>query len=292
MPPPPSNNPQTLTAHLLSLFPAHFTAATQTPFLRAAATNALPKPLLDKWLANDLLYMRAYIKLAGYLLQILDLPAAAAAARPAPAQEGNETEIADSISHRLVDWLVDALVNIRREERFFASVATKYNIDISLAASAPGTHASEVDDSLKIAGLRKFEALVGDLTSHDDGKMGEQQQQRVLPWLEGAVLFWATEKVYLTAWRWAAEQAGGAAVSAPQGGAEVLDVMKTEFIPNWTNDEFVEFVETLERIVNDGVREAVGGDQGKWEDVMRRAEGVWRRVLDAEADFWPEVAHV
>lgn len=140
-----------------------------------------------------------------------------------------------------------------------------------------------MDDSLKNDGLKRFEAVVNDLTSQG-GK--EKQLQQVLPWLEGAVLFWATEKVYLTAWRWAREQAGGASESAK---GEVVDVMKTEFIPNWTNEEFVVFVETLGKIVDEGVMEAVGGDEGMWTEVVQRADRVWERVLDAEAAFWPEV---
>ena len=65
--------------------------------------------------------------------------------------------------------------------------------------------------------------------------------------------------------------------------------MRKEFIPNWTNDEFIKFVNTLEGIVNDGVKKAVNDDRTKWDEVVSRAEPIWKALLDAEEAFWPDL---
>ncbi|KAF2004506.1 heme oxygenase-like protein [Amniculicola lignicola CBS 123094] len=258
----------TLTSHLLKLNTAQFTHATQSPFLHHAASGSLPKSTISHWLANDRLYMRGYIALTGQLLRILQLPA-----KPVHSKSQDPTEI------RLVDWLVDALVNIRREERFFIDVAEKYGLDLDLTG---GSECGEVAEEKKIQGLKRFEALFESLT-------GDKRTSSFLPWLEGVVVFWATEKVYFEAWSWAkrkAEETRGETdpTNDADGGA-----MRVEFIPNWTNMEFIQFVDKLETIVNEGVQGAVNGDNKKWAEVCERAEKQWSLLLSAEEAFWPEV---
>jgi hypothetical protein len=48
-------------------------------------------------------------------------------------------------------------------------------------------------------------------------------------------------------------------------------------------------VEQLERIVNEGVSEAVKGDDELWRQVKTRADAAWAAALDAEEVFWPDV---
>lgn len=256
---------QSLTSHLLSLHQEKFTRATQSPFLARAASGTLPKSLISHWLANDRLYMQGYIRLSGELLRILQLPA-----RPTPSKS------AGCVSLRLLDWLVDALVNIRREERFFMDVAERFNLDVDLIEdNAQGS----IPQDKKIEGLKRYEELFDSLTSG-------QTSETLLPWLEGVVLFWATEKVYFEAWSWAKRQAEGAGTKYEEdadGGA-----MRKEFIPNWTNDEFIKFVDTLEAILNEGVEEAHGGDETLRRRIEERAEKIWNQLLDAEEAFWPE----
>lgn len=123
--------------------------------------------------------MQGYIRLSGELLRILQLPA-----RPTPSKS------AGCVSLRLLDWLVDALVNIRREERFFMDVAERFNLDVDLTEdNAQGS----IPQDKKIEGLKRYEELFDSLTSG-------QTSETLLPWLEGVVLFWATEKVYFEAW--------------------------------------------------------------------------------------------
>src|SRR3569833_3331451 len=56
------------TEQLLSSNPDGWKAATQSPFLRAAASGTLSKKNLGAWLANDRLYIHAYVIAAGRLL--------------------------------------------------------------------------------------------------------------------------------------------------------------------------------------------------------------------------------
>ena len=65
--------------------------------------------------------------------------------------------------------------------------------------------------------------------------------------------------------------------------------MRRELIPNWSNRDFMMFVEELERILNQGVSEAVGRDDAKWQETKARTDPIWRAVLDAEEAFWPQM---
>lgn len=254
-----------LSSYLLSTNKNQFTRATQSTFLSRAANGTLPKATISHWLANDRLYMLGYIKLTGHLLRILQL-----SSKPTPSKDAGSIEV------RLLDWLVDALVNIRREERFFMDVAERYGLNVDLTEGDGVT----VKDERKIKGLKRYEKLFGSLTT---GTFDET----TLPWLEGLVLFWGTEKVYFEAWSWAKREAAGSTRSAEEdedGGA-----MRKEFIDNWTNEEFIQFVDTLEAILNECVQQAVGGDEGLRKKVTERAAKVWEQLLDAEEAFWPDV---
>jgi thiaminase len=75
--------------------------------------------------------------------------------------------------------------------------------------------------------------------------------------------------------------------------------LRKEFIPNWTSDEFVAFVEKIGEFVDllwSGEGEArfvernIRSGKGRGEQEMReRVLELWRRVLDAEQAFWPVV---
>lgn len=256
----------TLTGHLLSINQDQFTRATQSMFLKSAASGTLPKDVISHWLANDRLYMQGYIRLTGELLRILQLPT-----KPTGSKDAGTTEI------QLLDWLVDALVNIRREERFFMDVAERYSLDVDLTEPDGVT----IREERKSEGLKRFEKLFGSLTAGGE-------KDALLPWLEGAVLFWATEKVYFEAWSWAKRQAQGSGSKAFESD-EDSGAMRREFIPNWTNDEFIKFVNTLESLLNEGVQQAVGQDENLGKQILERAEVTWGQLLDAEEAFWPTI---
>lgn len=257
------------TSSLLASDGAAYKRATTSPFLTAAARGTVTKPLLARWLANDRLYIHAYIAGAGRLLPLLPLPLAAPADGSAPRDPAT----------RALDWLVAALVNVRREEKFFLSTAHAHGLSVNLpGADAPPSSSTSAElAASKLEGLRRWESLFGSIAP---GPRGQP-----LPWLEGAVIFWGTEVCYLDAWtgvRDVLDPAGEAAKDA-DGGA-----LRTAFIDNWTNDEFRRFVDDLRDIIDDAVEEQVGlhGEEIRGQ-FHERALAQWRLVLAAEETFWP-----
>lgn len=264
-----------LTTHLLGVDPPEYKAATEAPFLAAAGEGRLDKQALGKWLANDRLYLHAYIKAVGRTLAVVDLP-----------QTTPESATEAAPETRFVDWLFSTLTALRREERLFIDVARKYGLSIDLdtmATTEGGRQVQRVPGTAKLPGLVMFEKLFGSL--HPAASV---DRNLPLPWLEAAVVFWGTEKTYSDAWTWAkSKQAGeaGAGAGDADGGA-----LRQEFIPNWGNSEFAAFVEQLSNIIDNAVSEVVAvlGDDAK-ESLVRRAQKVWAELVPAEKAFWPVV---
>ncbi|KAK2062871.1 heme oxygenase-like protein [Colletotrichum caudatum] len=248
-----------LVQNLLASDPQSYNRATQSRFLSAAANGAVPRDVLARWLANDRLYIHSYIKGVGRLLDALDLPDVAATAVEPP------------VAERLFQWLIDALVNVRREEKFFIETAARFGIEVNLPASRAGV----VEQDKKLDGLKRFERLFGRLSK------GPQP----LGWLEGAVLLYATEKCYLDSWSGARDGLDPSADGSrdADGGA-----LRREFIPNWSSDKFRAFVDELGAIIDQGYGEVVEkGEEGVDNHMKERALVVWREVMLAEETFWP-----
>lgn len=55
-----------------------------------------------------------------------------------------------------------------------------------------------------------------------------------------------------------------------------------EFEENWTNDEFKQFVNDIKEIVDN--LEVQSGTE-----LRKRTEMVWRRVVELEVGFWPNI---
>ncbi|KAF9696759.1 hypothetical protein EKO04_005180 [Ascochyta lentis] len=273
----PTDVPWALTTHLLSISIPQFKRTTTAPFLARAAQGQLPKPLIAEWLANDRLYIQGYITLAENLTRIVK-------SSTSPAQQAN----IESIEARLLRWLDAAIENVKREFDWFDEMTKSYN----LISPAP-------TPSQKSLGVQRFESLFSSLSA--------QPPDPFLPWLEAAVCLFSTEKVYFEAWSWARKQDRRRSASPLPGGSGAsrsrspnpstadyskdLDggAMRKEFIPNWSNKNFMMFVETLERIINEGVSQGVAGDNKRWAEVKQRAGAVWQATLDAEEAFWPDV---
>lgn len=251
--------PFSLTQTVLASDPLAYKSATQSPFLTHAAEGRVSKHHLGQWLSNDRLYIHGYIRGVGRLLSFLQRP------------ETVEEEADVSESTKLLHWMIDALVNIRREEEFFVRTAAEYGISLNL--------------SYKLEGLRRFEALF-DSTRPGGG----DKDKAVLPWLEAAIVFWATEKCYLDAWSGAS-----ARLSAPSGADEDEDggALRREFIPNWSSVEFARFVDQLGEIIDSAVRREMTLRQNEDEEevikgeLLDRALVKWNEVLAAEKAFWP-----
>jgi thiaminase len=249
--------PWALTTHLLSINHEQFLRITQHSFLARAANGTLPKPLVAQWLANDVQYLKVYQGLSEQTLTIVR-------------NTQPEATISDpnDVETRLIGWLGAAIQNGNREERFFQEVANIYKLDIGIT------------EATKNEGLRRYETLYNTFTAND--------RNAFLPWLEGAVFLWAMEKVYYEAWSWARRQD---AQTSPRTFDKDQDggAMRREFIPNWSNRDFMMFVEQLERIINEAVSTAVKGNDELWRQVKIRTDAVWMAVLDAEEAFWPDV---
>ncbi|KAM0433015.1 hypothetical protein ACHAPT_004720 [Fusarium lateritium] len=251
-----------LTQKLLASDEEGYKKATQSEFLKLAANGQLSKDVLGRWLANDRLYIHSYCRGLGRLLSFLEYPD--------NVQRGQDP----GATTKLLDWIVGAMVNIRREENFFIDTAAEYSIEINLETQADG----RVAENTKLEGLRRWEALFQ--------SVGPSESD-VLPWLEAAVVYWGTEKCYLDAWSWAKAQL--TVQDDPSKDADGGAVRK-EFINNWTCKEFVEFVDDLGRIIDEAVaKEVEKKGEGFKAELFKRVEGHWRDVLLAEKVFWPAI---
>ncbi|QBZ59610.1 hypothetical protein PoMZ_04572 [Pyricularia oryzae] len=267
-----------LTEHLLESNPEAYKAATQTPFLLAAAEGRLSKELLGRWLANDKLYIQGYIKAVGRTLDAVDLPQTTRTTPAAQQQPGPEVEF--------VNWISDALAGLCREHGMFVDVATRYGLDMTLETGPNG----RVSESAKLPGLVQFEALFASLFPRgwhgSNAEVGGQQQQghKPLPWLEAAVVLWGTERIYLDAWSWAKSRQSGR--STDEGEDQDGGAVRKEFIPNWTSLDFSAFVATLGGVLDRAVARE-GEDEAVRQQIVDRAKSKWDELVAAEAAFWP-----
>lgn len=152
-----------LTAHLLHLDEAGLRAATQHPFLAAAATASLPVEQLKAWLAQDRLYALAYVNFIGTLLSRLAI--------------SSTTEREISLEWRAADALIDCLTNIRTELKMFEDTAVAEGWFEDICSARPSVQ------------TRAYQDLFA----------GSMAQGR--PLLVGLTVLWATEESYLRAWR-------------------------------------------------------------------------------------------
>lgn len=278
--------PWSLTSHLLTSDVALYKSATQHPFLLAGAEGRLSKDALGRWLANDRLYIHSYIRAAAQLLASLDLP------RHVPRSE-------DASETQLADWLIEALVAARREERMFIDVAGRYGLAIELGGvgiplagddATATTSAAAAAVEQPVPGLAKIQSIFSSVTPFS-AAAGTTTPPPLLPWLEGAVTFWGTERCYLDAWSFARDRAAERDASAgdADGGA-----LRREFIPNWSSPEFARFVERLGALIDAAVARVLEGRTEEdaervKEELLARVEGRWRTLLEAEKAFWPDV---
>ncbi|TLD04724.1 uncharacterized protein PgNI_09509 [Pyricularia grisea] len=283
-----ASTPQwSLTEHLLESNPEAYKAATQSPFLLAAAEGRLPKNILGRWLANDKLYIQGYIKAVGRTLDAVDLPQTTTTTTTRTTtmieqQPGPEVEF--------VNWISDALAGLCREQGMFVDVAGRYGLDMTLETGSDG----RVSESAKLPGLVQFEALFASLFPrgwHGTAEMERQRQQnqkqtQALPWLEAAVVLWGTERVYLDAWSWAKSRQNIRSSSTDAGEDQDGGAVKKEFIPNWTSLEFSAFVARLGGVLDRAVARE-GDDEAVRQQIAERAMNKWDELVAAETAFWP-----
>ncbi len=250
------------------MFSDQLLRATQHPFLARAAKGTLSKELIAQWLAEDEMYLEGLRNLTYNLLNQVR-----SQNRPNSGSSAlSSSSTASTVESRLVDWLKGALEGENTEADFFKKTAENYKLDVK---NTP------LKQDVTSSGLRQFRKLFSDITNEEPNPF--------LPWLEGIVVIWATEKVYYEAWSWARRQDKQ---PSPRTFDNDLDggAMRKEFIPNWSSRDMLHFVEQIERILNEAVSQAVNKDDARWKEVKTRTDAVYRAVLDAEEAFWPDVS--
>jgi thiaminase len=158
-----------------------------------------------------------------------------------------------TLNWRIVDCLINCLDNIRTELKLFEDTAVKHGWMEQLATSKPSVHTQAYRDLFAGAG----------------------QPSATL--FRGMVALWATEKCYLLAWSYARKQ-----IPQQESSVKGDDVMQSVFIPNWSSNDFVKFVDILEHLVDEMAQSATQED-------IQQAEEQWTQIVWAEEAFWPHV---
>ncbi|CAL1699338.1 unnamed protein product [Somion occarium] len=151
----------------------------------------------------------------------------------------------ERFNQRVVKTLSGALQNVIREANFFSDTAKKYGLQLEGWRERKATR-DYTAEMARIASTGRLE--------------------------DGLIFLWAMERVYLDAWSY---------VSSLKGTSQgpVSDAL-AELVHNWTNEEFIIFVDELAELVN-------SLDVKPGSDAWVRAEDIWGRVIELEEAFWP-----
>lgn len=152
-----------ITTHLLHLDETSLKAATQHPFLEAAATQALPLDKLKAWLAQDRLYALSYTNFIGALIAKTPIPTTA--------------ERENTLEWRTIDILIDCLTNIRREVKMFEETAEAEGFLEEICSAYPSVQ------------TRAYQDLFAGASAPNK------------PLIVGLTTLWGTEECYLRSWR-------------------------------------------------------------------------------------------
>ncbi|KAK8114754.1 uncharacterized protein PG998_000699 [Apiospora kogelbergensis] len=240
---------KSITAHLLHHPDTAelYRKATQCRFLELAGQGRLPKDALSQWLSQDRLYAQAYCRFIGGLISRVQLPLSSA------------TEAGRTTSFRILLMLQTALSGVTTELQFFETTAMEYELDLAAMEGGQEFEANQVTKAC----IDLF-----------DSYTAEAGKGRSL--LQGLIMLWALEKVYLDAWTFAKEQVAGC--TALDGGA-----LRNKFIPNWAGDQFGAFVDQIQECLDAYAPEATPSD------VDQIAMDAWKEILVLEEGFWPRV---
>ncbi|KAF4584171.1 Transcription regulator [Ophiocordyceps camponoti-floridani] len=123
---------------------------------------------------------------------------------------GPHLRLDDDDDDGFFSWLVDGLVGLRAEMALFERVADEYGLDL------------QVD-----VGHNKGLALFTQLFSSTD------HHQQETSWFDPAVLFFATERIYLDAWTTSHQNLLPS--SSPQTTDSDAGALRTTLMPNWSS---------------------------------------------------------
>ncbi|PCH35359.1 heme oxygenase-like protein [Wolfiporia cocos MD-104 SS10] len=150
-------------------------------------------------------------------------------------------------NQRIVAVLTYALQNVVREVNFFGETAKKWGLQLDVWRERKAT--------------RDYTAEMARVSA--SGHMED-----------GLVFLWAMERVYLDAWKHVRSL-----TPVPTGEGSTAPAV-AQLVSNWTNLEFVRFVDDLADLVN-----SLEIQPGTLAWV--RAEAIWARVIELEEAFWP-----
>jgi len=257
-----------ITGLFTSTFGSLFDRATKHPFLKAAGQGQISKEILSQWLAQDRLYAQSYVRFIGLLLSKVCLPSG----NPNTRKSQDPTT-----EQRVFDVLVEALVNIQRELRFFESTAAEYGLDLTALPNEV-----EGEGTSGIFGPSPITRAYIDLFM-SAGSAG-------VSLLEGMSVVFATEYCYLHAWKYAAFTS--MSTSTATGLVDDLDdadggALRQRFIPNWSSLDFEQFVIRLQDVTDELGGRVKGAEERERE--RGKCLGWWKQVLWLEERFWPQV---
>ncbi|KAG9313598.1 heme oxygenase-like protein [Chiua virens] len=258
-----------LTDHLTALTtPTPYNAAIAHPFLKSAGNLSLPAIRLALYLSQDRIYAaQAYPRFIAQLITKIPL----------------DDPKADPLATRTLTLLVGCLTNIVREVAFFDTTARTYNLPLAhrdwRERKATRDYTAEM-------------ARVGALTSLE----------------EGLVFLWAMEKVcsiatvrsfarqnrsqvYLDAWSTVYHSLPEQSITEAGSQADLTAKAIRDLSYNWSNPDFVQFVQDIGVLVNDYFTPVMEGQYlagRSASDALGRAEAIWARVVELEAEFWPD----
>ncbi|KAI0842163.1 heme oxygenase-like protein [Hypoxylon sp. FL0890] len=242
--------------------------ATQCQFLTLAGQGQLPSDDLSQWLSQDRLYAQAYIRFIGGLISRVQLPTKVA-----------DQDTSNTLQWRILSLLQSALSGIMRELQFFEETAKKYGLDLeALGPVAEGGNLT--NKSAGFAPNKVTQDYINLLDSFSAQPRGNLSKTL----LDGLVVLWTTEKVYLDSWTYAKQQAPANADTKGDldGGA-----LRKEFLPNWTSEEFHRFVKECQECLDAWA----AFQDGDTEEVIAAASmTIFKKVLVLEESFWPTVA--
>jgi thiaminase len=158
-----------------------------------------------------------------------------------------------TLEWRVADCFINALTNVRRELGMFEDVLREH-FDWKEGGEKATKETRAYQDMFAGAGAPNQSIVVG------------------------MAALWATEKCYLEAWKYALSFKK----EVPEERRD--HVLHTTLIPNWTCDEFEEFVISIGELL-DELAADIDQDGTEWV----KCEQVWEQVLWAEENFWPKV---
>lgn len=238
-----------LSEHLLSINQESFKKATQHKFLQEVGTLRVQPKHLKSWLVQDRYYTGGYFKMMGTMIARLPLY------EDQRELGDNNPNYTEEQAQRIVKLLSFALSNIYRENQFFTNILSRE------------PYAQEHQSTAQKPWTSRYVDYVKKITQESGYDLGE-----------AIVVLWAMEVVFFKAWSYAksiytAQNENG---KEPQTTLHIQTCL--ELMTNWTMEEFEEFVNECEFLVN----------QLDTKDPRRLQsfEKVYKDILALEVEFW------